>query len=193
MSQPEQKPGRSKQNYATPRNFIEPVKARLAISEFQFDFAAEAENTKAPNYWTKEDNSLAKSGVEWAAQVSGGWGWLNPEFSDIDPWAARCVETKAAGGHVALLVPAGVGANWFRDHVDGHAHVLFLNGRLCFIEDWATTIDPATLKPGKGPPRCFTSEPLYPKDCILCLYSPEIAPGYRVWSWKTPQARKRVA
>jgi hypothetical protein len=24
----------------------------------------------------------------------------------------------------------------------------------------------------------------YPKDCILALYGPEIAPGYEVWNWR---------
>lgn len=190
MTQPKQKPGRSKQNYGTPKRFIQAIQRRLRIQEFLFDFAADADNAKAPRYWTKQDDSLSKSAAEWAAQIEGGWGWLNPEFADIDPWAELCHKTKDEGGSVALLVPAGVGANWFRDHVDGRAHVLLLNGRLCFIEDWATTIDPATLKPDKGPPRFYTSEPLYPKDCICCLFSPRIAAGYEVWDWRAPVEEK---
>lgn len=182
MTMPMQKPGRSKQNYATPSNFIKATKRMLGIDAFTFDFAADAENTKADHWWTKENDSLSRSVMEWYFATDGGWGWLNPPFSDIDPWAERCNRLREVGGSVAFLVPAGVGANWFRDHVDGKALVLFLNGRLCFIEDWATTIDPASVK--KGTPHFYKSEPLYPKDCILCLYSPMFEPGYQVWTWK---------
>jgi hypothetical protein len=64
-----------------------------------------------------------------------------------------------------MLVPAAIGSNWFRDHVDGRALVLALNGRLAFIE---------------GKP-----DDLYPKDCILALYSPFVASGFEVWSWRS--------
>jgi len=164
VTQPEQKPGRSKQNYGTPANFIRAVQWILGIDEFLFDFAADAENAKAPRHWNERDNSLSKSGEAWAAQIVGGWGWLNPPFNEIGPWAAACRAAKEEGGSIAFLVPAGVGANWFRDHVDGHAKVLLLNGRLAFMPDKPTW--------------------LYPKDCILCLYSPDIQPGYEVWDWK---------
>lgn len=192
MGMPQQKPGRSKQDYSTPADFITAAKRRLGVAEFAFDFAADTRNTKAPRFWSKADDSLSKSAEEWASQCRHSWGFLNPEFADIDPWSQRCWQTKQLGGAIALLVPAGVGANWFRDFVHGKAQVLFLNGRLCFIEDWATTIDPATLKPGKGPARFFTSPPLYPKDCLLCLYAPELAPGYKFWSWRK-RLEKRAA
>jgi len=61
-------------------------------------------------------------------------------------------------------VPAAVGSNWYRDYVHKKCLVLALNGRLAFIT---------------GKPKL-----LYPKDCILCLYGPDFAPGFDVWSWK---------
>lgn len=164
MSQPAQKPGRSKQTYGTPENFLVAVKRRLGIREFAFDFAADYENAKAPRHWGEEVNSLSQPADEWVAKIGDGWGWLNPPFSEIGPWAQKCCEVKDADGQIAFLVPAGVGANWFRDHVDGHARVLLLNGRLAFMPD----------KP----------KWLYPKDCILCLYSPAVPPGYEVWTWR---------
>lgn len=160
------------------------ARRRLRIAEFTHDFAADAANRKAETWWDERINSLSRASGAWADACRGGWGWLNPPFKDISPWAEKCKLTRAAGGQVAFLVPAGVGANWFRDHVDGHALVLFLNGRLCFIKNWQTTIDPATLREGNGPPRFYASEPLYPKDCILCLYSQLVTPGYEVWTWR---------
>jgi hypothetical protein len=195
---PAQKPGRSKQNFGTPEVFIAAVKRRFGITEFAVDFAAEAGNTKAADYMTETIDALSVSRWElfcpapavrmfgqWVAveDKPDRWGWLNPPFSDIEPWAAKCVETKLGGGQVLFLVPAAVGSNWYRDYVHGKALVLFLNGRLCFIDDWKNTIDPVSFKK-YGEWRNYSSEPLYPKDCILCVYSPLVAPGTEVWSWK---------
>jgi len=193
MTMPAQKPYQSKQNYATPENFMTAIKRKLRISAFAFDFAADATNAKAPHWWDEAQDALAQSPDTWVAAAAGGWGWLNPPFTTIQPWAKRCQELRYRGGSVALLVPASVGANWFADHVDGDARILLLNGRLCFIEDWATTIDPATEKPGKGPARFYNSAPLYPKDCICCLYSPTIKPGYEVWDWRRDIPNEHVA
>ena len=164
---PEQKPHRSKQDYSTPDNFIQAVKRRLGVKEFAFDFAADAENSKAgQKYWGELTDSLSEPPEVWFHKCYLGWGWLNPPYTDIESWAIRCMETAAFGGSIALLVPAGVGSNWFRDYVDGIAQVLLLNGRLAFMPDKPTW--------------------LYSKDCILCLYSPTIEPGYEVWNWRKP-------
>lgn len=159
---PQQKPGRSQQDYHTPACFLEPVKQYLGITKFLFDFAASSENTVCARYWDKATNSLAQK--HWEDQVKGGWGWLNPEFADIREWAWRCADAAKAGGHIALLVPASVGSNWFRDFVHGHAYVLALNGRIPFMPE----------KPDWG----------YPKDCILALYGPAFEPGFDVWTWR---------
>lgn len=159
----QQKPYRSPQNYSTPENFIEAVKKRLGITDFAYDFAADGRNAKAQHYMTEADDALTQP--HWQLfMLTTGWGWLNPPFTKIGPWAKKCKQTKDAGGQIALLVPAAVGSNWFRDYVDGQALVLLLNGRLSFMPDKPTW--------------------LYPKDCILALYSPVIRPGYEVWTWK---------
>ena len=168
MTQPAQVPGRSKQDYATPDNFILAVKRLLLIERFSHDFAASGENKKAPTFFDKEMDALSVPRWELTLRECGAmWGWLNPPFAHIAPWAKRCKETAEAGGHIALLVPAGIGANWYRDYVDGHARVLALNGRLAFMVD----------KP----------KWLYPKDCILCLFGPTVTPGFEVWTWRKQQ------
>lgn len=165
MTQPEQKPGRSKQDYATPAVFINAVKFRLQIDAFDFDFAADATNAKAPHWWGEAVDSLAMPAQKWADQIGNGWGWLNPPFSKIGPWATKCAEVAATThGKIAFLVPAAVGSNWYRDHVHkAHARVLFLNGRIPFMVD----------KP----------KWLYPKDCILVLYGLGNQ-GSDVWTWR---------
>lgn len=172
MAMPQQKPGRSKQDYATPKDFIAAVKKRLGITEFAHDFAADRRNRKAETFFSRKDSAFNYSPLEWAvasgldnAMGHDSWGWLNPPFDDIAPWANRASLCKDEGGQIAMLVPASVGSNWFRDHVDGHALVLALNGRLAFMLDQPTW--------------------LYPKDCILCLYSELLTPGFEVWDWRS--------
>lgn len=161
MTMPRQDRNTSKQDYSTPPAFIAATLARLRNTRFMFDFAADASNHKAAKYWSEDDDALGQSPVEWASRVRGGWGWLNSPFDKIAPWAARCADAEDAGAHIAFLVPASIGANWFADHIHQRALVLALNGRLDFI-------------PGK----------LYPKDCMLCLFGPTVSPGFDVWCWK---------
>lgn len=173
MTMPRQQPHRSKQDYSTPADFIQAAKLKLGIPYFTFDFAADRSNAKANLWWGLQDDSLSQPADAWRAHCGDGTAWLNPPFSDIDPWAHRCWQTKELGGRVAFLTPASVGANWFKRYVHGKALVLFLNGRLAFIE---------------GKP-----DELYPKDCILCLYSPDLAPGYKIWTWKRELLKRKAA
>lgn len=162
---PKQRPHRSRQTYATPWPFVHAVEALLGIDRFTMDFAADARNAKAHSFWTQRDDSLSKNSREWVAMCQGGWGWLNPPFTDIGAWAKKCAMVGYhAKGAVAMLVPASVGSNWFRDYVHGNAYVLALNGRIAF--------DPKNPKWG------------YPKDCMLCLYGHAPRTGFDVWTWK---------
>lgn len=161
---PTQRPGKSSGVFTTPKPFIEAVKRRLWIDAFTHDLAADATNTQAVSYYDEAQDALSKTAHQWACWSKGGWAWLNPPFKRIRPWAERCAEMKREQGNVALLVPASVGSDWFAEYVDGQALVLMLQGRLAFMPD----------KPTWG----------YPKDCILCLYSEDVAPGYAVWDWR---------
>lgn len=155
---PEQKPGRSEQDVRTPSNFLEAVKAKLYISDFVADLAASPENTVAELFYTEADDALIQ---RWSF---GGerWAWCNPPYADITPWVAKAHwEAKHAGAYVAMLVPASVGSNWWRDSVHNKAYTLFLNGRLTFV--------------GHTSP--------YPKDLALLLYTPFLTGGYDIWDW----------
>lgn len=166
MSIPKQKPGKSKQDYATPRVFITASLAYLYEGGFLFDFAADASNAKAPSWWAEANNSPAHPASEWTEKVTGGWGWLNPPYKNIGPWAKRCLEVSQLGGRIAFLVPASVGANWYRDYIHGQpgVTVLFLNGRIPFMPDKPTW--------------------LYPKDCMLVLFGLGGTFHVDVWNWR---------
>jgi phage N-6-adenine-methyltransferase len=150
---PQQKPGRSKQDYRTPPEFLAALKYRLDIEDFTCDVAATAENSVGLSY--------CEDGLEepWARS---GWNFCNPPYGHITPWVSIAWEETYRHVRTAMLVPASVGANWWANHVDGKAHVLFLNGRLTFQGCTAP----------------------YPKDLAVLLYTPYVKGGYEVWNWR---------
>jgi phage N-6-adenine-methyltransferase len=163
MTMPKQKPGRSKQDYNTPPEFIEAVMKRLKIDSFDCDLAADDNNALCDIYYTAEMSALPDD-ISW--HWGSGWNWLNPPFDQIGKFAFKAAVQSRRGVKIAMLVPASVGANWFRDYVHGLAgvQVLFLNGRITFV--------------GCKDP--------YPKDCMLVLYGGRKSPfhqPYDVWSW----------
>ena len=151
---PAQRPGRSKQDYGTPWDFIRAVQRRFG--NIDVDLAARRDNAKAPRWIGPARNSLR---VCWSRIYLRSLGWLNPPFDNIEPWAAKCaVET---GLRIIMLTPASVGTNWFADHVHGRAWVLALSPRLTF----------------EG------HEDPFPKDCMLSLFGFG-KPRFDLWRWK---------
>lgn len=153
--------GTSRQDYATPPEFIEAVEKRYG--PVAFDLAASAHNTKHEDYYSLERGTDSLSQAWWQATEKSGVLWLNPPFSDIAPWAKKCAAEapRLRSSVIAMLVPAAVGSNWFRDCVWGKARVELLNGRICFD--------------GKHG---------YPKDCMLCIYRSASRPNdIGIWRW----------
>lgn len=148
--------GRSKQDYVTPREFVDACAALLGIDGFAWDLAASDNNAQCEAYLTEATDSLA---VSWAPLLGDSWGWLNPPFGNIRPWAQRCAEESARGARVALLVPASVGSEWFARHVDMKALVRPIRPRLSFD--------------GKHG---------FPKDLMVAFYG--LRPGFHPWRWR---------
>jgi hypothetical protein len=103
----------SKQDYRTPADFMAAVAKRFG--PVTFDLAAHAGNAQHPLYFapthfitstgSKKTGDLVEVRTknldpsaaafdsfaqDWRAAVTGGLGWLNPEFGDIAPWAEKC-------------------------------------------------------------------------------------------------------
>jgi phage N-6-adenine-methyltransferase len=159
---PPQKPGKSKQDYETPDEFIRAVEARFG--PLNIDLAAREDNTKVKGaFIPPEVNSLE---VDWR-QFKGN-GWLNPEFSNISPWVERASRYAGPSLKVFVLVPAAVGSNWYAEHVHGKALVLALAPRMVFVGE----------KQG------------YIKDLILCCYGFGVT-GFDLWVWKENKRSRR--
>ena len=152
---PVQKPGRSKQDYSTPREFLDAVEERFG--PLVFDLAASKDNAITDCYFDEARNSLIQ---DWALSLAGGIGWLNPPFENIEHWARKCHEEGAKGARVLLLTPASVGSEWYARHVHRNAIVLALRPRLSFD--------------GSDP---------YPKDLMLSCFGFGVA-GFDLWKWK---------
>lgn len=146
--------GTSKQDYRTPEDLLEAVRARFG--DIEFDLAASAENAVAESFYTEADDALR---CGWPPTTTGVL-WLNPPFGNIAPWASRCRHSAAPHRRILLLVPASVGSEWFSEHVHGHAMVFALRPRPSFD--------------GKNP---------FPKDVMLCAYGFGVT-GFDTWRWK---------
>ncbi len=157
MTEPAQKPHLSKQDYATPVEFIIAVEAKFG--HIGFDLAAEPDTSKAGPYscFTKEENALTK---DWHELATNGWLWLNPPFGDIGAFAEKCAIESEKGARILMLVPASIGSNWFRAHVLRKAMVFGLNPRMS-----------------------FDGIAMYPKDLMLVVYTNGVN-GFDQWRWK---------
>ena len=160
---PRQKPGESVQEVGTPRDFLDAVEKRFGL--IGLDLAANADNHIVP-LWLGPGSPL--HGGEDALAPSVSWSgrslrFLNPPFGDIEPCAAKCA-TERHHAFVGMLVPASIGADWFREHVHGKAFWLALSPRIKFVGHLAP----------------------FPRDLIFCLYGPlVVASGYDCWRWRT--------
>lgn len=169
---PPQKPHRSRQDYATPPEFITAVKAFLGIGQFAIDLAASDENAKALAYFSEADDSLTQDWTKALSDLQGdtpladrdlAWAWLNPPYANIGAWVEKARAEAAKGAAIAMLLPASVSTEWYAAHVHGRADVVFIRPRLTFV--------------GHADP--------YPKDLMLLLYSPEAEGVTSTWNWKT--------
>lgn len=115
----------SVQVVGTPWEFIHAVEKRWG--RIAVDLAATKENAKADVWISPERNSLT---VDW--HTLEGNLWLNPEFSDIAPWAEKCCKEAQSRANIYLLVPASIDSNWWDSFVHNRALVYPLVPRLKF-------------------------------------------------------------
>lgn len=156
--------GKSKQDYGTPWEFIHAVVGRFG--PIVWDLAAHAGNTKHENYYSAADDTLVQP---WAERHPSGNLWLNPEFGNIEPYAAKCaLESRNRHGFIFMLTPASIGTDWFASHTKGKAIVLGLSPRIPFD-------GMPVNKKGKVDG--------YPKDLMLSVYGYGLH-GFDTWRWK---------
>lgn len=80
---------------------------------FKVDLACRENNKLCDIGLTEQRNSL---NFPWHAVLSaaGGWGWLNPPYSDPLPWVIKAVEEQKKGASLVMLLNADTSVLWFR-------------------------------------------------------------------------------
>lgn len=104
--------------------WLTPPELLARLGQFELDPCASRDQpwATARRHLTIDEDGLAQ---EWPA----GRVWLNPPYSDIEPWMARMAEH---GNGLALVFARTETAWWFRSVWPHAAALLFLAGRLTF-------------------------------------------------------------
>ena len=156
---PPQKPGKSKQDYGTPREFIQAIERQFHVDMWQRDLAAHQGNAICERWYGPGGLTEDSFKADWTIQ---GDLWLNSPFSNIEPWAFRCRDAvPRRQGRIFQLTPASIGTDWYRETVHGKGHIIGLSPRITFV--------------GETTP--------YPKDLMLIVWS-AIKGGFSTWRWK---------
>lgn len=114
-----------KEDWETPQDLFDKLNEEF---HFTLDAAASLENAKCANYFTKEQDGLAKS---WGGQVV----WLNPPYGRYTTglWVKKAYEEhQRTGCTVVMLLPARTDTIWFHNYILGKAEIRFVKGRLKF-------------------------------------------------------------
>jgi phage N-6-adenine-methyltransferase len=90
---------------------------------FDLDVCADALNTKAPRWFSKEDDALTQ---QWRCDN----GFMNPPFSLIGAFCRKCWEeiTSGRAKRIVALLPSYINNGWFLDFV-WHAKLYLPKGR----------------------------------------------------------------
>ncbi len=119
----------------TPWDLLEECRALAGVGAFTLDPAASPENTKAPFFFTEEDDGLVKP---WEGTV-----WVNPPYSNISAWVEKAFREAPNCEAICLLLPANrTEQRWWHEWIEparlrGHIRVYFLEKRRRFDRpDW---------------------------------------------------------
>jgi len=116
-----------RQDWATPPPFLEWIKGHFGF-EPDLDAAAAAHNTKAPQYYTEEENGLFQ---KWFGKV-----WVNPPFGSALPsWVDKAIleSRRDEVECVFMLIPARTDTKYFHEKIARYAsYVYFVKGRFEF-------------------------------------------------------------
>lgn len=116
------KNGRNHQS--TPRGAFEWASRRWG--PFTLDAAASEWNAKCASFFTEESDGLSQ---QWTGRV-----WVNPPWSDIEPWVTKAIDAvffACTAEIVVMLLPVRGGQRW-TEAAKRYAHERTISGRLKF-------------------------------------------------------------
>lgn len=152
--------GGSKQDYETPKEFMNAIERRFG--PIAWDLAAAHGQQKAPRFIAPPGSGhVHEDFFSDAALRARGLCWLNPPFGAVAKWAARCAEITTQERQILMLAPASVSTDYFAEHIFPHSLVLAIRPRIAFVGE----------KQG------------FPKDLMLACYGFGVH-GFDLWQWK---------
>ncbi len=108
--------------WETPQDLFDRLNA---IHHFELDVCATAVNAKCWPYFTKEEDALSLSWVDYRNVF-----WMNPPYGrEISKWMKKAYEESQKGCKVVCLVPARTDTAWWHDWAM-KGEIEFLRGRL---------------------------------------------------------------
>lgn len=112
-------------HWSTPWTIIRRCEAEFGA--FDLDPCCEVETAKAPRFFTPVEDGLRQ---HWFGRV-----WLNPPYSDPQPWLEKAiVETRANRASLVIaLLPVATDTVWFHRCVKDVAKIRFIQGRVRFL------------------------------------------------------------
>lgn len=130
--------------------------------DFNFDMAASEDNALCDVFFTKESCALT---TDWTDYPTGN-GFLNPPFSDVQPWIEKVIEVSEITEQTfVVLLPADTSVKWFKLAFDNCSECHFISGRISFI-------NAETQKPVSGNNKgsvVFVFDPKSPFKSQVCL------------------------
>ncbi|WP_018694223.1 phage N-6-adenine-methyltransferase [Algicola sagamiensis] len=100
---------------------------------FQLDAAASDKNKKCHRFLSEKDNALS---IDWFALLDSDGHqdkkvWVNPPYSNIQPWVDKAKEQQAKGVFTVMLVPDTASVGWWPQ--SGVNVLRITKGRISFI------------------------------------------------------------
>ncbi len=99
-----------------------------SIFNFDIDLAANSDNYKCRAYFTIHDNALKMNWSEYNKT-----GFLNPPYSNIDPWVDKAIEEMKKGFTTVMVIPTLSGVKRDKKIIDNATGIIFFDGRISFI------------------------------------------------------------
>lgn len=97
---------------------------------FSLDVCADADNAKAPMFYTVEQDGLKQ---DWHRDAGDGVCWCNPPYGrTVGLWTEKAYKESLKGATVVMLLPVRSCTKWFHEWVIGKAEIRFIRGRLKF-------------------------------------------------------------
>lgn len=117
----------AKDDWGTPQAFFEFIEKQNPLFPFIYDLAASKENTKAPTYFTKEDDFLSQD-----CERCYGRAFLNPPYSKNLAFLRHARKVSSKVFAITCLIPARTDTDFWFNEIRYASSIFFIKGRLRF-------------------------------------------------------------